>query len=195
MNENRAILDYSFCEIDILHYIENFVATRKKYLDHVPVAIRKQYAEVTAKQPGPWFDFRPADFRLVSSEDGLVWTASVLCQMIENWSLRRTLNNDNLQMINNFQRRFEVDRELKESYREDFKKNEAAECRPSVYALFSMVLAQAYLQTHNLNYFNTALKVNDLVVNFNGGVTSDCAALCFMAIQLESSIIQDICAI
>ncbi len=89
------------------------------------------------------------------------------------------------------QKRFEVNHRLFSSYDAFTRKSGDDYTDMQVYALCAIVFLKLFRLKHDFNYFNTAIKLNDLLLKSGWPVDRDALPFVCTAVVLEKLIIQD----
>jgi len=79
-------------------------------------------------------------------------------------------------LLNKLVQRFEVTKKIYPQYQEGIWKPLGDPNNPFLYVLFSLVLSQKFVATKNFKYFNSLLKVNDILCSIRSDLSFDSAS-------------------
>ena len=194
--EKHNLLNYSFAEIDIRNYLNNFQSIRKiKISELLNVNIEEQIKscdnqEIIYNKIIELFRSDvPLQFTLTNGFETFPFLKYYLLTDSESVAEFDVYE----KIVDVLQKKFEVFHRIFQSYNQDFRKNSENCNNVNIYSLISIILQRRFSKYRNFNDFNTALKLNDFILFSDLEKTKEHKPLIHYALLLEGIITSQIC--
>lgn len=163
----HRLLNYSYAELDIAGYIDNFMLEREAWLEALFQGEVPEGLLAVARPEAIAVVIRDLYFKdsvqIPDIGSGFV-TYHLLGWMLQEFSAGSDIGRQYHEVLNKLQQRFEVAHRLFDEYDGNVRKKGDSFRNLPNYALLSMVLNLRYLKKGNSNDLNTAVKLNDLLL-------------------------------
>lgn len=192
MEHLHQILNYSYCPLDIEHYVDDFLLQREEKIKEIkelssnggePDLLKAPTAPVdTARElvNGAWMDPHPEP-----GGDKDLDTYGFLCGVLRGISQGKPVGEAETGVLNKLQKKFEVYYRLFDRYDRRLRRKGTSFKKMHIYAMFSIVLTLRYLLSGNLNDLNSAVKLNDVLLFSGWPVQELYSALIAWSLYLE----------
>ena len=188
MADAAVTVKYAFAPIDLVHYVDGFRESRKVQLKTAMnaemTAVVREFATpalieaAIASAYGAGQPTTGAPSGSVRSYPLLQWCFACLTD-----ARASALQPD--EIIDKFQKKFEVFRRLFSSYSAEFRKNSDTWTDAEVYGMLAVVLASRFHRTGNYNDLNTVLKLNDALLQSGWDVAPAYRQLVILSVAFE----------
>lgn len=194
METIHKILNYSFTPLDLVHYFGQFISDRHEDMERLSVDY--SYVDVEYKTPKElacivcelYFE-EP----ITSVTPALGFgTYELLGTILREVSRERAISTEYGNIINMLQKRFEVDHRIFDSYNPNLQKNCDSFQSLQIYAMLAVVLSLRFLMQRNMNDFNTAVKLNDVVMKSGWLFDAQYNHLISISIWIEQRIMEEL---
>lgn len=193
MENIHKILNYSFTPLNLVHYIDQFISDRQKDMERL--LTKSSYTDLVCQTPKElartvlelYFE-KP----MIPVSPALGFnTYDLLGTVIWELSREDTISIEYNNILNVLQKRFEVNHRIFDSYNSNLHKNCDTFQSMQIYTMLAVVLSLRFLIQWNLNDFNTAIKLNDVVMKSGWLYEALYNHLIYISIYIEKRIIEE----
>ena len=142
LKSSLTFLDEHYCEFDFGAQAFSVLQTRYKLIENG--STKPQFSSANT---------------ICSSK--IIFTRPCLEQMLQNQNPQISVQKTFVGPVNFFLKRFEIQKRLFEQYTKNPVCGQGSYIEPEPYIYLSQLLCKLYLETKNLKYLNTLLKLND----------------------------------
>ena len=193
MENIHKILNYSFAPMDISNYIDMFISDRRGDMKRLSIAcecndvhydepykIASVICEIYFKEP----------VKISDPPNGFDTYEMLGAIMQEN--AQKCISSGRQKILNALQKKFEVNHRIFDSYDSELMRNSDSSNSIQVYAMLSALLSLRYMKDRNLNDFNTAVKLNDLLLKSGWTIGSNLNYAVCLLLCIEHRIMEEL---
>jgi len=150
---------YHMSPFEGLEFFDSYIVSRKTVLEIINHKNKEltQFEEIIKnfQNKALSFNFNQIQQSKISTEDLFIY----LCYNLQNKSIKK----EELKIIKIFVKKFEIKKRIFDFYNSDFKDNSENYSNLTNYILLSTICLLRFLDSKNLKYLNTFLKINDTI--------------------------------
>lgn len=192
MEDINNILNYSFVDLDITGFVDEFSAARRRHIDGLcaPFDAANLETLITASFEDIVHEVLAAALNKSSIEcyinNGFI-TVDFLNSALAGFSESGFFSSDCNKIIDILQKRFEVNHRVFDRYNKNLNADGSDFLNAKVYALLAIILCVRFFKENNVNDINTVLKLNDLLLKYKWELNEKLRRLVYYSLLIEKA--------